>query len=342
MNGAAKQAAGDEPVYNIGAAARMTGVAIATLRAWERRYGFPESGRTPGGHRLYSGQDVRRLRWIKDQVDQGMRVSEAIRALKQYGEGPLPEEWTRPAAPGRPAEGQLTLPHFQTRLAQALVRHDTGEADQALGEALLLYDLDDLMLDVVGPTMAEIGQAWQDGRIDVATEHLSTNYLRHRLTLWAHSSLPAYPARPVVLACAPNELHEGSLLILAALLRRRRWPVVYLGQAVPLPDLANLVRQTNPQAVVWAAMTQEPAQALAEWPQYLPDMAHSGLIVGYGGRIFNDQPEWRTRVPGLFLGATLREGLHRLEGMLQGAPETGVSNLPPYSQASESASEKGS
>ncbi len=42
----------EEPVYNIGIVARMTGVPENTLRVWERRYDFPQSARTEGGHRL--------------------------------------------------------------------------------------------------------------------------------------------------------------------------------------------------------------------------------------------------------------------------------------------------
>ena len=53
----------DEPLYNIGVVSRMTGISMATLRAWERRYEFPDSERTAGGHRLYSENDVLRLRW---------------------------------------------------------------------------------------------------------------------------------------------------------------------------------------------------------------------------------------------------------------------------------------
>ena len=58
----------DEPLYNIGVVSRMTGVSMATLRAWERRYNFPNSERTSGGHRLYSENDVLQLRWVKDRI----------------------------------------------------------------------------------------------------------------------------------------------------------------------------------------------------------------------------------------------------------------------------------
>ncbi|WP_302181614.1 DICT sensory domain-containing protein [Nocardioides pinisoli] len=42
----------------IGDLAHRTGVPISTLRSWEKRYGFPEPSRQPGGHRRYSETDV--------------------------------------------------------------------------------------------------------------------------------------------------------------------------------------------------------------------------------------------------------------------------------------------
>jgi hypothetical protein len=83
---------------------------------------------------------------------------------------------------------------------------------------------------VIGPTFHDIGEAWSAGQIDVATEHFATNHLRHHLLLWMRMGPPAYHVNPVVLACAPGELHEGSLLMLAVLLQRLRWPVIYLAR----------------------------------------------------------------------------------------------------------------
>ena len=42
---------------------------VATLRVWERRYGLSQSELTPGGQRLYSAGDVRRLALIKQLTE---------------------------------------------------------------------------------------------------------------------------------------------------------------------------------------------------------------------------------------------------------------------------------
>src|SRR5690606_8894220 len=38
--------------------AERTGVAAATIRMWEQRYGFPTPSRTPAGYRLYTEADI--------------------------------------------------------------------------------------------------------------------------------------------------------------------------------------------------------------------------------------------------------------------------------------------
>jgi hypothetical protein len=61
------------------------------------------------------------------------------------------------------------------------------------------------------------------------------------------------------------------LLIMATRLRRRRWPAVYLGQSLPLPDLALIVKDQHPALVILVAMMTESADTLAERPTWLPD-----------------------------------------------------------------------
>ncbi|HEX7975297.1 MAG TPA: MerR family transcriptional regulator [Anaerolineales bacterium] len=314
------QTGSDEPLYNIGVVARMTGVSMATLRAWERRYEFPESGRTAGGHRLYSEKDVMRLRWVKGRIDEGLQTAQAIHALqRQEQAGHLSLVEPAPSAGESTAAGPGSLlPVFEQKLLEALLNRNLQSADTILGEALALSSPEDMILDVIGPAFSAIGEAWEQGEASVATEHLATNYLRQRLLMWMLSGPPPRSSGPIVLACAPGEWHEGSLLILGAVLRRRRWPVAYLGQAMPLPDLAGFVRDLRPPLVVLIAMTAESAAELIEWPNWLPEAAQKGRPpVGYGGRVFTLNPEWRLRVAGTYLGDTFREGVDAIERLLQ-------------------------
>src|SRR6266566_8851781 len=70
-------------VYSIGAGARMLGIPVQTLRAWEDRYKQVVPVRGAGGQRLYSRDDVERLRFIREQTGAGLQPADAHRLLAQ-------------------------------------------------------------------------------------------------------------------------------------------------------------------------------------------------------------------------------------------------------------------
>lgn len=310
----------DEPVYSIGVVARMTGIPEPTLRVWERRYAFPQAARTPGGHRLYSQRDVVRLQWVKERVDAGTQISQAIQALQhveQEGQPPSPDLGSIPSM-HTPTVHDASLHTLQKRLLAALLAHDTQAADAALVEAVSFHPLERIALDLFAETLRQIGDLWAAGRADVATEHLATNYLRHHLLIWMYASPPPHEFAPVVLACAPGELHEGGLLIFGLLLRRLRWAVHYLGQVMPLEELENIVHHVRPALVVFAAMSAETATALATWPRWLEGVPEpSRPVIAYGGRAFIEHAELIRQVPGVYLGPTLAEGAEKADQMLR-------------------------
>jgi DICT domain-containing protein len=63
---------------SIGELARRTGIAATTVRAWERRYGFPRPQRLPKGHRRYSEADVVALAEVLRARDAGIRLEVAV------------------------------------------------------------------------------------------------------------------------------------------------------------------------------------------------------------------------------------------------------------------------
>ena len=50
----------DAPVYTASAVAARLGVAVETLRTWDRRYGLGPGTRGPGGRRRYGEEDLAR------------------------------------------------------------------------------------------------------------------------------------------------------------------------------------------------------------------------------------------------------------------------------------------
>jgi DICT domain-containing protein len=67
----------------IGAVAAQTTVGVATLRAWERRYGFPTPDRLPGGHRRYTDRHVDQIREVLRDRETGMSLEAAIARVRE-------------------------------------------------------------------------------------------------------------------------------------------------------------------------------------------------------------------------------------------------------------------
>ncbi len=311
----------EEPFYNIGAVSEMTNIPASTLRAWERRYDFPQPVRTNGGHRLYSERDVARLKWIKDQTERGMQISQAVQTLRRLEEaGWFPERAivqteSRPISPIAPA---IKIDRHRENLMQALLAFDAEQADRILSELLVLYPVETLLQSVIVPLLNDVGEGWLAGEISVSEEHFTSQFLRRHLIQWLQIGPPPFDVAPVVLACAPGEWHELSLLIFGVMVCRLRWPVVNLGQSVPLDDLAAFIKKSEPLAVVIAAMTEPTARELIHLSDHMPEvLPRKRPLIAYGGRFFVYHPEWITDVPGLYLGDTYEEGVSRLDRRLR-------------------------
>lgn len=72
----------------IGEVVERTGVAEATLRMWERRYGFPAPQRLPSGHRRYSERDIELIQGVVGRRRGGLSVAAAIEQTRDEGSRP--------------------------------------------------------------------------------------------------------------------------------------------------------------------------------------------------------------------------------------------------------------
>jgi len=78
----------EEGALSIGDVVAATGVGEATLRAWERRFGFPAPRREPSGHRRYSADQVERIRSVVRERGRGLSLGVAIERVTAESAGP--------------------------------------------------------------------------------------------------------------------------------------------------------------------------------------------------------------------------------------------------------------
>lgn len=71
----------NEGLYPIRTVSEISGVNTITLRAWERRYGLVNPQRTEKGHRLYSDQDIQRVKDVLALLDKGISIGQAAKVI---------------------------------------------------------------------------------------------------------------------------------------------------------------------------------------------------------------------------------------------------------------------
>jgi methanogenic corrinoid protein MtbC1 len=286
------------PVFNTKAVARETGVPADTFRAWERRYGVPRPQRTAGGHRLYSERDIAIIRWLRDRTDDGINISHAVILLSTILDTPVAE----PADSGEPRAITLMVGEF----VQALIEFDLVRAERLLSEAFSIYPFEHVLIELIQPAMVEIGDCWQRGEINVAVEHFATQFVQRKLAGLMNVFEGGGHRGPIVVGCAPGELHDLGTMILSLFLVRRGWNVVYLGPQLPLLELLETVRVVKPLLVCLSASTLATATESIAVARSLKE-TYPTIPFGYGGRIFNMNPEIRPSMLGTFLGHDARE-----------------------------------
>jgi transposase-like protein len=87
-----------EPHLSVAAVARRLGVAPATLRTWDRRYGLGPTRHSAGEHRRYGPADIARLEVLRRLVLDGVPLAEAAQVAVRRVPAPPPTDRLGPGA----------------------------------------------------------------------------------------------------------------------------------------------------------------------------------------------------------------------------------------------------
>ena len=234
-------------LLRIGELSRRSGVSPELLRAWERRYGLLRPTRSPGGLRLYSANDLNRVREMQQHLASGLAAAEAA------------------ALAARSTEEQVVpSPRLPTtardELAAALDAFDEPRAQSTLDQLLSEATVERVLTDVILPYLEELGERWERGEASVAHEHFSTSVLRGRLLGlsrgWGRGLGPV-----ALLACLPGERHELGLMAFGLALRSHGWRVAFLGSDTPFDTVDGAADALQPSLVVFSTVTPDLARA---------------------------------------------------------------------------------
>ena len=118
-----------------------------------------------------------------------------------------------------------------------------------------------VLRELILPALRQVEREWEQGTLAVSQEHFASNVIRARLLslarLWGRGAGPV-----AVLACAPGEQHDISLLAFGLVLRSHGWRIIFLGADTPIATLAQAAEGTGSALTVLASF--DPARLEAE------------------------------------------------------------------------------
>ncbi|MTA25148.1 MAG: MerR family transcriptional regulator, partial [Actinobacteria bacterium] len=189
----------------VAAVARKLGIAPATLRTWDRRYGIGPSKHSIGTHRKYSATDLIRLTAMVRLIVAGVAPKDAAhKALKLD----LKKSQEAVEEVLRSVEDQSDLVSLLHRFALKL---DSLKFEKLIRKSIADIGVEATWLEVLAPLLNEIGEEWVRTGTGIEVEHFVSEIIRKILSENFGNVIKPKNSRPVLLACVGNEMHSLAL-----------------------------------------------------------------------------------------------------------------------------------
>lgn len=235
---------GVESLWPMGAVTRRTGIGEHTLRAWERRFGFPTPERLPSGHRRYTQAQVQQLLLINAALDLGYRAGDVVPLdVGQLEELLRQHEAVDAAVPETSGDGWID------GVLDASRRFDRAALTSLLQRETIRLGVPRFVRERAAPTLYSIGEVWADGGLGIRHEHFFSEVLEDHLRILRAPLEATATGRPVVLATLPDEHHGLGLQIVGLVVSASERSVRILGPHTPTEEIAEAATAMDAAAV---------------------------------------------------------------------------------------------
>lgn len=291
----------NEGKYNIKAASKMLGIQPGTLRAWERRYQMIAPVRNDSGHRLYTEEHIKILKWLIQKVNKGFTISQAVSLLDKNQQALLETDGGDSTANSDLSKDLLE------ELLKALLEFDEGRAHEIMDKIFSLYSVEKVLIDILGTLLVKVGDLWENAEISSAHEHFASAFLRSRIGMILHG-LPVNGFLPkTVSVCGPGEWHELGLLIYTLFVRRKGFDTIYLGTSIADNDIHIVLKEINPKFLFLSCTLSINLPKTLEMVDDL-HRDYPDLIIGLGGSAVDRMPQHKqTEYQEFLIGNTIKE-----------------------------------
>lgn len=259
--------ADEETLHPIQVVVRRTGVSAHVIRAWERRYGAVVPMRSATNRRLYTDEDIQRLRLLNQAIGLGRRIGDIAHlslsdliALIDEDEKAI-EQAPVPARSGKPAvndeivikdKANSEISEIIETCLQAIESLNPLAFESALAKAAIDFSPPVLLEKIIRPVMQIVGQCWQEGSLRLCHEHMATATIRSFLGAMAVEMAGSIKNdyAPVLLITTPDgQRHELGALMVALIASSKGWQPMYLGPSTPTDEIVFAAMEKSAKAV---------------------------------------------------------------------------------------------
>ena len=236
--------------YLISTVSKRSGVKSDLVRAWERRYQAVTPTRTAGGHRVYTDQDIARLKLLNQATSNGHSISQIaqfslddLKNLLKNEPGAIPQPLIgiKPSAIDR----VYLAEDYIEKCYAAVLAFDAKRLESHFENAIVELGSEAFIEHLLSPLLTQIGERWKTGELRPVHEHMTSSVIRS-LTYILRNNNPVSANAPRMIVSTPlGQLHELGALLAAIMAELSGWQVTYLGANLPAEEIAAGVKFTN-------------------------------------------------------------------------------------------------
>ena len=255
--------------YSIQQVSDITNLSKQLIRKWEDRYQIIQPERLDNGYRVYSEDEVQTLILLKNHINNGMTIKQAVDHYLKYKDAPEVNPIT----------------FFHKALIKAGTEGDEHEILHLLEQAHHKFGVEKLIHEIVVPFLHEIGQLWCENAWGEYQEAISSQTVRDFLShIRRHFYVPE--DAPLVLgSCLPGERHEIPMQILLIQCMLRGYRTLMLGPSPAPTAIQSTIALKKPSIVLLTGSTEI---AFTEFAQSITTLeklaqAHQDISFYIGG-----------------------------------------------------------
>lgn len=230
--------------FPIKVVSQITGLSVHVIRAWEKRYNVVEPDRTDTNRRLYSEEDIEKLKLLNEALRLGHNIGSIanlplseLKNLLGKEKGTIKKARTEIT----PESSNLLIEDILSECMEAIKEFDAKKLESILLSTSIRLTQPILIEDLITPLVYKVGDLWHSGEIRVANEHLAIpvirNFLFNLLDSYSYNE-----SAPILVSATPRgQEHELGALIVGVVAASSGWRVIYLGSNLPAEEIAAVV-----------------------------------------------------------------------------------------------------